>query len=485
MREDFIRSSACGLTRSARLFSLGCLLLAVACEVATAADASGTRATPNIVLIFADDLGYGDLGIYGAEGNPTPHLDNLARAGMRFTDFYVPQPVCSASRAAILTGCYPNRIGIVGALGPNAKHGIHDEEVTLAEICKSRGYATAIYGKWHLGHHPQFLPTRHGFDEYYGLPYSNDMWPHHPTAGRNYPQLPLIEGEKTIALNPDQTQLTTAYTERAVRFIERNANRPFFLYVAHSMPHVPLFVSAKHAGVTKRGLYGDVIAEIDWSVGQILESLAKHDLDGNTIVIFASDNGPWLLYGDHAGSSGPLREGKATTWEGGIRTPCILRWPGQVPADSVCREPVMSIDLLPTIAAIIGADLPAHRIDGRDIGPLWRGTPNARSPHAALYFYWLNELQAVRSGKWKLHVPHTYPKPAPAGGAGKPGKYSQEQTGLALYDLEADRGETTNLADQHPEIVERLQRLLHAAREDLGDSARKQQGANLRAPGRL
>src|SRR4051794_15960939 len=236
---------------------------------------------PNVVIVYADDLGYGDLGCYGAKGWETPNLDRMAKEGVRFTDFYVAQAVCSASRAALLTGCYPNRVGILGALGPASKVGISDKEKTIADLLKARGYATAAYGKWHLGHYPPFLPTRHGFDDYFGLPYSNDMWPKHPTT--KFPDLPLIEGEKIVQHNPDQTQLTTWYTERAVRFIETNKDRPFFLYVAHNMPHVPLHVSSKFQGKSERGLYGDVIMEIDWSVGQILAALKKQGLDEQTL----------------------------------------------------------------------------------------------------------------------------------------------------------------------------------------------------------
>ena len=279
---------------------------------ATGASAEADR-PPNIVIVFTDDQGYADVGCYGAEGFDTPHLDRLAEEGMRLTDFYVVQAVCSASRAGLLTGCYPNRIGILGALGPKARHGIHEDELTIAEALRAEGYATAIYGKWHLGHHPKFLPRQHGFDDYFGLPYSNDMWPRHPT-NRSFPDLPLIAGETTIRTNPDQRNLTTWYTERAVQFIEQQRDRPFFLYVPHSMPHVPLFVSEKHAGRTSQGLYGDVIAEIDWSVGQIVAALEKHGLTHNTLVIFTSDNGPWLSYGNHGGSAGRLREGKGTSF---------------------------------------------------------------------------------------------------------------------------------------------------------------------------
>src|SRR4051812_15208775 len=303
---------------------------------------------PNIVLIFCDDLAYSDLGCYGNARAKTPHLDRMAREGIRFTDFYVGQPVCSASRAALMTGCYPGRVGIQGALAPKSKIALHTNEITIAELLKTRGYATAIYGKWHLGHTPEFLPTRQGFDDYFGLPYSNDMWPNHPTSGTNFPPLPLIEGERVIQLMPDQTQLTTWYTERAVNFIEKNKERPFFLYVPHNMPHVPLHVSDRHKGKSGYGLYGDVIMEIDWSVGEILAALARNGLDNNTLVIFSSDNGPWLEYGDHAGSALPLREGKMTSFEGGLREPFIVRWPNHVPAGTTSHELVTAMDFLPT-----------------------------------------------------------------------------------------------------------------------------------------
>jgi arylsulfatase A len=467
---------------------------------------------PNVVLIFADDLGYGDLGSYGGRGYDTPHLDRLAREGVRFTDFYAAQPICSASRAALLTGCYPNRIGILGALGPNDRHGIHDDEQTLAEVLKLRGYATAIYGKWHLGRPTRFLPTRHGFDEYFGLPYSNDMWPGHPESPKAWPSLPLIEGERPIAFNPDQTRLTTWYADHAVRFIEQHHDRPFFVYLAHSMPHVPLFVSEKFAGKTERGIFGDVIEEIDWSVGQILDALARLELDSKTLVIFTSDNGPWLSYGDHAGSAGPLREGKATTFEGGVREPCLMRWPDKIPAGAVCREPAMTIDLLPTLARLAGeppadgqpsdgqpsdgqrsdgqprdGQHPADcTIDGRDIWPLMSGEPGAKSPHDALYFYWGRELQAVRSRRWKLHLPHNYRSlDGPGGRGGVPAKYVQRQIGLALFDLEQDPGETTNLAAEQPDVVARLQEFAEHAREDLGDSAMDRPGKNVRPAGSI
>jgi arylsulfatase A-like enzyme len=457
-------------------------LLSLAIAPASAAGPPAQR-PPNIVFIYADDQGYGDLGCYGAKGFTTPNIDRLAKEGVRFTDFYVAQAVCSASRTALLTGCYPNRVGILGALGPTAKHGISDDERTIAQVLKTRGYATAIFGKWHLGHHPQFLPTRHGFDEYYGLPYSNDMWPMHPTS--KFPDLPLIEGEKTVALNPDQTQLTTLYTERAVKFIEKSKDKPFFLYVPHAMPHVPLHVSDKFRGKSERGLYGDVLMEIDWSVGQILAALKNNGLDEQTLVMYSSDNGPWLSYGDHGGSAGPLREGKGTSFEGGIREPFLARWPGKIPAGIVCTEPAMTIDILPTVAKLAGAELPKHAIDGLDIWPLMSGQKDAVCPHEAFWFYWGNELQGIRAGKWKLHLPHTYTHIETPGMAGKPGKGVQQKIELALYNLMKDPGETTNLADSERGVVKKLEELAEKAREELGDSATKRTGKGVRQPGRI
>jgi arylsulfatase A-like enzyme len=352
-------------------------------------------------------------------------------------------------------------------------------------MLKGRGYGTAIYGKWHLGHHPEFLPTRHGFDDYFGLPYSNDMWRFHPAPKVQYPALPLIEGERIIATDPDQTRLTTQYTERAVQFIEQNRERPFFLYVAHNMPHVPLFVSDMFKGKTARGLYGDVIAELDWSVGRILDALKRTGLDEQTLVIFTSDNGPWLDYGDHGGSAGRLRAGKETVFEGGVRVPFIARMPRRIPAGGVNKAPAMTIDLLPTLACLAGAEVPREpRIDGRDIWHVISGERNARSPHEVLYFYWMNELHALRAGRWKLHLPHPYKEVIESGSGGKPGRAQQSEMKLALYDLERDAGETTNVAALHPEIVRNLMELAERAREDLGDSLTKREGRNVRQPGR-
>lgn len=437
---------------------------------------------PNVVIIVADDLGYGDLGCYGSRTIRTPHLDRMAAEGTRFTDFYVAQSVCSASRAAILTGCYPNRIGILGALNHQAKHGINVEETTLAEVVKQRSYATGIFGKWHLGHLPQFLPTRHGFDEFFGLPYSNDMGPK-PGATSN-PPVPLISGEKILPLS-DMNRMTSEQTDRALAFIRANSQRPFFLYVPFTMPHVPLGASERFRGKSAAGLIGDVIEEIDHSVGQILTTLAQLGLDEKTVVLFTSDNGPWLSYGNHAGSAGSLREGKGTSWEGGIRVPCLVRWPGQVPAGRVCRTPWMTIDILPTIAQITDCKLPKLPIDGRSAWPLWHGDSSAGSPQAAYFFYWDRGLQAVRAGQWKLHFPHGYATlSGPAGADGQPGKYVTSKTPLALYDLVTDPGEQRDIAAAHPDVVDRLSKLADEIRNDLGDSLINRAGNGIRPSGR-
>jgi arylsulfatase A len=448
---------------------------------ATTLTASAAECPPNVVIVFADDLGYADVGCFGGTDLATPNLDRLAAEGRKLTSFYVAQAVCSASRTALLTGCYPNRVGILGALGPQSKNGLHDDESTIAEVLKPRGYATAIFGKWHLGHHPQFLPTRHGFDEYFGLPYSNDMWPRHPTA--KFPDLPLMEAERILAYNPDQTQLTTWYTQRAVQFIEKHREQPFFVYVPHAMPHVPLFVSDKFAGRSPRGLFGDVIAEIDWSVGEILSAIDRCGLDEQTLVIFTSDNGPWLSYGNHAGSAGPLREGKGTMFEGGVRVPCLARWPGKIPAGTTSNGLAATIDVLPTVAKLAGADLPSRPIDGVDIGPVLFGPEGSTSPRETYYFYWGQELHAVRHGSWKLHFPHAYRTLKEPGRDGRPGPYAKAKTELALYNLTDDLGEQTNLADQQPQLVEQLSALAEQARSDLGDALTKRRGANVRAAG--
>lgn len=459
---------------------------------------------PNIIIIFTDDQGYADVGVFGAKGFQTPNLDRLASQGCIFRNFHVAQPVCSASRAALLTGCYPNRLGIHGALGPGSKVGINNTETTLAELMKQRGYATAIFGKWHLGDAPQFLPLRHGFDHYYGLPYSNDMWPLHPDLvnlppndqrrQRGYPDLVMYEDDKVVipqVTHEDQNQLTTGYTERAVQFIEQNKARPFFLYLAHNMPHVPLHVSDKFRGKTPRGLYGDVIEEIDWSVGQVMDALQRNGLEDNTWIVFTSDNGPWLSYGDHAGSAAPLREGKGTHWEGGTREPCIMRWPGKIPAGTESWKMLMTIDLFPTIARLIHADLPPHLIDGLNVWPIISGKPGAKNPHSAYWFYYeVNQLQAVVTGdgRWKLQLPHTYRTLGgrPGGHDGLPVPYDERKLDKAeLYDLANDISETTNIASQNPNTVNLLQAEAEKARQELGDALTQRTGKGMREPGRV
>jgi arylsulfatase A len=463
--------------------------------LAAALLASGTGASrpaaqrlPNFIIVYADDLGYADIGPFSelprARRPVTPHLDRMAAEGVRLTSFYVAQAVCSASRAALLTGSYSNRVSISGALNHTADYGLNLDETTIAEILKGRGYATAMFGKWHLGHRVPFLPLHQGFDEYLGLPYSNDMWPRHPQQKDFYPDLPLIEGDRVVKLDPDQSQLTTMYADRAVRFIERHRDTPFFLYVATTMPHVPLFVSSKYNGRTGRGVYGDVIAELDWAVGRILDAVKRAGVDNDTLVIFTSDNGPWLSYGNHGGSTGSLREGKGTAFEGGVRVPFVARWPGRIPKSAASGAAAMTIDLLPTIAKLAGAEPPAGRIiDGRDLWPVLSGTKAAGPPHDALYFYWGQELHAVRSGQWKLHLPHPYQSLESAGADGLPGKYGQRTIELSLYDLEADPSETRNLAAEKPDVVASLMAYVERAREDLGDSLVKRRGKNVRPAG--
>jgi len=453
-------------------------------------------ARPNIIIIFADDLGYGDIGVNGARGFTTPHIDGLARRGSLFSNFHVAQAVCSASRAALLTGCYPERVGIPGALGPQSALGLHADETTLAELLRACGYATGLVGKWHLGHLAPFLPPRHGFDESYGLPYSNDIWPYHPVDRPDAfrPPLPMIENGQVVdpEITPDeQALLTTWYTERAVDFISRHRAGPFFLYLAHSMPHVPLFVSERFRGQSERGLYGDVVMELDWSVGQITRALRDHGLEDNTLVIFTSDNGPSLSYGDHAGSAGGLREGKTTIWEGGTRVPCVMAWPGHVPAGTVNDRFLVTIDLLPTLAGLAGGGPLSLPIDGRDVWPLLVGQPGARNPHDA-YGFWgrKNELHGVVTGdgRWKLVLPHDYNTLGglPGGRDGKPASLSRAKiTQPHLYDLLADREERHDVAVEHPEVMQRLQALAAGLRQELGDSLTGVVGRSNREPGRV
>lgn len=460
-------------------------------------------ASPNIIMIMTDDQGYSDAGCFGAKGFATPHLDRLAKQGRRFTDFYVAASVCTASRAALMTGRYPNRVSMFGALNHTSREGIHPDELLLPEILKQRGYATACYGKWHLGTVVEFFPTRNGFDEFYGIPYSNDNSKYHPVVA-DMPPLPLYENETVVAYDPDQALFTKRLTEKSVSFIKRHRDRPFFLYVPHIMPHVPIFASKRFKGTSKLGLYGDVIQEIDWSVGQIVQTVNELKLARNTLIIFFSDNGPFLSYGEHAGHADPLREGKLTTFEGGFRSPCIMSWPGRVPEGTICSEMLSSMDLLPTVAKLVGTKLPKdRRIDGRDAWPLISGVPKARTPHEAFYFYAGTELQAVRYGDYKLHFAHRYlttaAEPGRGGFPSNHGKlkpmsitssglagiasrhgYRVVETPKALFCLKSDPGETRNILSDHLDIVSKMETLADGMRRELGDSLIGHVGENVR-----
>ena len=423
--------------------ALGAPLLGLFVSCATSPHGAGRHTSPrppNVVLIFADDLGYGDLSCYGHPTIHTPHLDALAASGTKLTQFYVASPVCSPSRAALLTGCYPKRVGMHRhVIFPQHDYGLHTDEVTIADLLRTRGYATGAFGKWHLGHRPGLLPTDQGFDEFLGVPYSNDMAQYHRPADAKYRyRLPLLHGTAVIEWEPDQHLLTQRYTEAAVRFIDDHRDRPFFVYLPHSMPHVPIYASEDFEGTSPRGLYGDVIAEIDWSVGQVLAALDRHELRDDTLVIFTSDNGPWLQYRLRGGSAGLLRGGKGTNWEGGQREPFIASWPGIIPANGQCHELVTAMDLLPTFANLAGAELPTDRIiDGHDITDLLSGRPGADSPTSQFLYYTSNgDLAGIRRGPWKLLL--------------EPGE---------LYDVEQDVSEQWNVAEQHEDLVAELRTL--------------------------
>jgi arylsulfatase len=461
---------------------------AVACFPSQQSEKAG-RELPNVILVHLDDMGYGDLSLTGATGYRTPHIDKMAKEGLFFTHYYSPQAVSSASRAGLLTGCYPNRVGFAGALGPNSPIGISADEETIAELLKKKGYATAAYGKWHLGVQPQFLPTNHGFDEFHGIPYSNDMWPLHPTG--TYPELPLFENENIV--NPavssgDQAQFTTNFTHRTINFIKKNQDKPFFIYLAHPMPHVPLHVSDRFKGKSGQGLYGDVIMEIDWSVGEIIRTLEETGLDKKTLVIFTSDNGPWINYGNNAGSTGGYREGKGTTFEGGQRVPCIMMWRGVIPEGVVSNSLASGIDILPTLAEIANAPLPENRIDGISLLPILKGDVDAKPRKTFYYYYRRNSLEAVRHGDWKLVFPHpgrTYEGFQP-GKDGAPGKVNEGFSFPgALYDLRRDPGERYDVSASYPAIVERLEQIAGEARRDLGDDLTGNNGENRRQPGKI
>jgi len=455
--------------------------------------------TPNLVVIYCDDMGWGDAPGFAVAGfeppaytREMPNLARLAREGAAFRHYYSAQPVCSASRAALLTGCYPNRIGIHGALFPDAKTGIAAEERTLAELLRASGYATGIFGKWHLGAQEEFNPTRHGFDEFYGIPYSNDMWP--ARIGRQHPELPLYDGLRVAELvrtMEDQGALTAKLTRRATAFIRaRAAERwPFFAYIPHPQPHAPIAAGAGFTPASREALYASVMREIDWSVGEILAALDDAGVARETIVLFTSDNGPWLSFGSDAGSSGGLREGKGTTFEGGVREPCLLRWPGVVPAGAVSDVPWMSIDLLATVAAVVGAPPPAadRPIDGRDARAVWSCAPGAKPTQDAFYFYYhANHLEGVRMGRWKLSLPRKSRTldGRPGGTGGGEAAYIERAVPLALFDLERDPAESQDVKDAHPEVLAELMRHVERARADLGDALVGREGAGRRACGR-
>ena len=430
--------------------------------------------SPNFIIIFTDDQGFEDIGCFGSPKIKTPHLDKLAAEGRKFTSFYSANSVCSPSRASLLTGCYPVRVSIPGVLFPRHEIGLNPDEITIADLLKSKGYATSCIGKWHIGHKPKFLPTRQGFDSYYGIPYSNDMTidPEANLAAdiklregftlerirSEKPKkdfVPLMRNEEVIEYPCDQTTLTQRYTEEAVKFIEENKNKPFFLYLPHTMPHIPLFASEKFKGKSERGLYGDTIEEIDWSVGEIMKALRDNNLDENTLVIYTSDNGPWKLKGGRGGSAHPLRGFKFQTYEGGMRVPCIMYWKGKVPAGSSCDEIAATIDLLPTIAGLSGAELPNDRaIDGKDIWPLIAGKKGAQTPHEIYFFYKGNKLESARQGKWKLR---------------RSGKKSQS---VELYDLASDISESKNLAKENAILVNEMIKKMNLFDEKLKKNQR-------------
>jgi arylsulfatase A len=429
---------------------------------------------PNFIIIFTDDQGYEDIGCFGSPKIKTPHLDKMATEGRKFTSFYSANSVCSPSRAALMTGSYPTRVSVPGVLFPRHEIGLNPDEVTIAEVLKGKGYATACIGKWHIGHKPKFLPTRQGFDSYFGIPYSNDMTIDPEalladninlrngfTADRIKKEkpkknlVPLMRNEEVIEYPCDQTTLTKRYTEEAVKFISENKDSPFFLYLPHTMPHIPLFASEQFKGKSKRGLYGDTIEEIDWSVGQILKSIKETGIDQKTLVIYTSDNGPWKLDRGRGGSAYPLRGYKFQTYEGGMRVPCIMRWPGKVPEGTSCDEVAASIDLMPTIAKLAGAKiLKDRKIDGKDIWPLMSGTEGAVSPHDMYYYYKGNRLESARHGKWKIR---------------RSGKKSQS---VELYDLDSDISETKNLAKENEALVKDMIKKMNLFDEDLKKSQR-------------
>ena len=421
---------------------------------------------PNFIVVFCDDLGYADIGPFGSKTHATPALDRMAAEGMRLTDFYSTCSVCTPSRSSLMTGCYPRRVNMhvdeknLCVLFPAARKGLNPSEVTIAEVLKDAGYATACIGKWHLGDHPDFLPTSQGFDSYFGIPYSNDM-------NRKQVPLPLVRNETVIADSvQNDTTITKQYTDEAVNFIKANSNKPFFLYLPHTAVHLPLVPGKEFKGTSDDGPYGDWVQEIDWSMGELFKALKSEGIDDNTLVLFTSDNGSAR---EKQGSNLPLRGRKGRTDEGGMRVPCVVRWPGHIPPGTSSGEITSTLDLLPTFAGLAGGTVPSDRkIDGKDIWPILSGKPNAKSPHEAFYYYQMDQLQAVRSGEWKLCVALDAKKR----NWGKP----EGATELKLFNLATDIHEDRNVADENPKVVERLLKLAEQARVDLGDVDRPGKG---------
>ena len=433
---------------------------------------------PNIIIILVDDMGYGDVGCFGSTRNRTPNIDRMAAEGMKFTDFYVAASVCSPSRASILTGCYPRRVNLQVdekgwcVLYPTSPKGLNPREITIAEVLKTQGYHTAIMGKWHVGDQPKFLPTRHGFDYYFGIPFSNDM-DHVDRYGKKVEgnPLPLMRNEEVVEAPANQDTLTKRYTEETVDFIRKNKDQPFFIYLAHAMVHLPLHASDAFRGKSSNGLYGDAVEEIDWSTGEIFKALKELNLDDDTLVIFTSDNGST---GTDGGSNAPLRGFKGRTDEGGMRMPCIMRFPGRIPAGTVTSEVTGTIDFLPTLAHLAGTEPDKNRkIDGQDIWPIMSGETGSKSPHDAIYYYQMDQLQCVRSGKWKLHLPLQVKV--------IPWEDPERNVPLELFDLERDIHEDHNVSSDHPEIVSKLLDMAEQMRQDIGDVDRP--GKNQRPAG--
>ena len=455
------------------LKALGLAAASLTIPNCTSAVRKSAKRPPNFIIVFCDDLGYGDIGCFGSKKHRTPNIDKMAAEGMKLTSFYVTSGVCTPSRSSLMTGCYPRRVDMHQSarnewvLFPVAKKGLNPSEITIAEVLKAQGYATACVGKWHLGDQPRFLPTNQGFDYYFGIPYSNDMG---SNQRKQNPPLPLLRNEEVIEAPVDQNTITKRYAEEVVKFITQNKDKPFFVYLPHTMPHNPVHSSDAFRGKSANKGYGDCVEEIDWSTGQILDCLKGLGLDENTLVVFTSDNGAASRWG---GSNAPLSGFKGSTMEGGMREPCVVRWPGKIPAGKTCDEIACTMDLLPTFARLAGTAPPADRIiDGKDIWPLMAGERDAKSPHEAFYYYYRDRLQAVRSGKWKLHLPRKT----------RPRNNKQPQNVPAkLYDLNADIAEKNDLSDNHSGVVARLTGLAQKARKDLGDGANK--GANQRVAG--